>query len=498
MISEKKGHTLLKKLIKYFLIIILCMAVLNTYSILRFRAFNGNALSMLNGLDDIYSITINVNDMMESLNMYTCNDSRLYGNSVTKEDYRNRYYKEVLDTNILIDRLKTDSKENDYYIYTDLQNMVSSFNEESKKLLHDYDTFAPTSHINESMNYLSRLKGYIEDEVKSILVKQLNGTMAYYKGFLREFSFEENLIYFSIVIITAMCILLAVKISREISKPIHQLVLRLMKVATGEFETTDIAVNSNDEIKVLVDSFNFMTVKIKELVGEIQQKAELERELKEEQIKNLEMQNLLKQSEVRFLQSQINPHFLYNTLNSISGLALSEDALETMKMIGCVSDILKYYLKKINETVTLMEEFKVVENYLFIQKARFGQRFEYSLVYDNDVMDYLVPGMILQPFVENAIIHGLEPKEERGQVSVSVKDNTADIVITVKDDGIGMNKEVLEGIILNNNEKGSQPRGIGVLNVIRRLEIKYGRNIVDIKSIQGIGTEVIIKLPKAV
>ena len=158
---------------------------------------------------------------------------------------------------------------------------------------------------------------------------------------------------------------------------------------------------------------------------------------------------------------------------------------------------LKYYLKKINENVTLMEEYKIIEDYIYIQKARFGNRIEYYLSYDEEVMDYFVPSMILQPFVENAIIHGLEPKEEKGILEVIIKGEVDAISIIIRDNGIGIEEEKLKEILQYKGEnKQTTKRGIGVTNVLRRLEIRYGIEVVNIKSIPGQGTEVDILLPK--
>ena len=281
-----------------------------------------------------------------------------------------------------------------------------------------------------------------------------------------------------------------------ISTPIRQLALRLQRVAKGKFDTDRIDMRTNDEINVLIESFNFMIVKIKDQIEEIKVKADIEKELKEQQIKNLEMRNLLNQSELMFLQSQINPHFLYNTMNSIAALATIENADRTKKMIECVSDMLKYNVKKINENVTLKEEYRIIEDYLHIQKERFGNRIKFKLYFDEAVMDFIVPSMILQPFVENAIIHGLEPKEEDGLLEVKIKDDNDSILIQIMDNGIGMEKEKLLDLSKYDESGQNNLFGTGVANVVRRLEIKYEKNVVEIKSVSGQGTEVKIRLPK--
>lgn len=490
MKAGKRNYTLMKRIIKYFLIVISCMALLNAYSTFTFKSFYGNVYTMLTRLVDIYSVSLKVDTLYKDIDNYA--------HSGTK-NYLNDYNQEHENVVKLVGQLKKNSRGDEVYVFGDIQNMILTFDEQSRYVIKAYDNHTQQIYINEAISGLSRLKGDIDGEIKNVLLVQLGSLMSYYKKFMNDIKNQENLIYFLIALITAICIIIAVRFSRQISKPIHQLVLRLAKVAKGDFEVENIDIKTNDEISVLIESFNFMTVKIKGLIEEIKAKADVEKELTKEQIKNLEMSNLLNQSELKFLQSQINPHFLYNTLNSVSALAVIEGAEQTMKMIGCISEILKYYLKKINENVTLLEEFRIIENYVYIQKARFGDRIEFELNYDESVMEYCVPSMILQPFVENAIIHGLEPMEEKGKLNVRIMDNGNNILMKVEDNGMGIKEEIVNRFFTKENyTKPTSARGIGVSNVIRRLELKYGKNVIDIKSTIGKGTEISILLPKAI
>lgn len=488
MASKQKNSTLMKKIIRYFLIIIFFMALLNAYSSFNYKSFYGNVHTMLKRLVDIYSITLQVDKLYQNVDSYTHSGS---------PEYMDHYNSEFSNLYELTGKVRDSSSGDEYYVLYDLQNMILTYNEDIKKIVQDYNAKIQQVYIDESLLELSRLKENIDGEAKNILLKQLSPIMAYYESFSNEISKREHLIYLLTALITFACIIFAFRFSKGISTPIHQLALRLKKVAKGQFDTGNMDLKTNDEINILIESFNFMTVKIKDQIEEIKAKAYLEKELKEQQIKNLEMINLLNQSELLFLQSQINPHFLYNTMNTITALATIENADRTKKMIECVSDMLKYNLNKINENVTLMEEFKVIEDYLYIQKARFGSRIEFRLSYDKAVLDYYVPSMILQPFVENAIIHGLEPKEDKGLLEVSIENAPDQIEIRIRDNGAGMDEDKLKQLTTFDDEGGqTSKRGIGVANVVRRLEIKYGKKVVGIKSVKGKGTEVKISLPK--
>jgi len=490
MIIMQKNNTLMKKIISYFLIIIFSMGLLNAYSSFNYKSFFGNVYDMLKRLVDIYSITSLVDSIYRDADNYAHSGSL---------EYLRRYNVQFKTLYNLSEKVRdSSSNEEEYYVLIDLQNMLLTYDENIKKIIDDYDHNIQQVYIEESLVELGRLKSNIDNEAKNILLNQLSPIMTYYESFSEEIGKREGTIYLVTILISLGCILVAYRFSRGISSPIHQLVLRLQKVAKGEFDSDGLDLKTDDEINVLIQSFNFMNAKIKEQIEEIKAKADLEKELKEEQIKNLEMINLLNQSELLFLQSQINPHFLYNTMNTIASLATIESAERTKKMIECLSDMLKYSVKKINENVTLMEEYKIIQDYLYIQQARFGGRIEYRLSYDRNAMDYYIPSMILQPFVENAIIHGLEPKEEQGLLEVKIEDRQESIYVLIRDNGVGMAENELAELGRKDKNSDISLHKIGISNVLRRLELKYGKNIVEIQSVLGQGTSVEITLPKTI
>lgn len=487
MQEKSKKSTLMRKIITYFLIIIFSMSFLNAYISFSFKYFFNNVFRMLKSLTDIYSITMQVDKIYQTVYDYSHSGTQKYLSS----------YETELETLLnLTGKVKEANRGEAYYMLSDLQNMIHTYDEKSRAIFSDYNMKMQQVYIDKSIAELRMLKGDINDEAKDILLNQLSPIIEYYEGFSDEIIKQERLVYIITGILTLACIFFAFRFSMGISTPIRQLALRLQRVAKGKFDTDRIDMRTNDEINVLIESFNFMIVKIKDQIEEIKVKADIEKELKEQQIKNLEMRNLLNQSELMFLQSQINPHFLYNTMNSIAALATIENADRTKKMIECVSDMLKYNVKKINENVTLKEEYRIIEDYLHIQKERFGNRIKFKLYFDEAVMDFIVPSMILQPFVENAIIHGLEPKEEDGLLEVKIKDDNDSILIQIMDNGIGMEKEKLLDLSKYDESGQNNLFGTGVANVVRRLEIKYEKNVVEIKSVSGQGTEVKIRLPK--
>lgn len=487
MKRNKPNNTLRKKLIKYFLVIIFSLVLISAYISFNFKSFYTSVYSMLNRAVDTYQIIMEVGVLYQKIENYVQSGD---------DSYLTEYKNNMQNLHMNLDQLKQGSTGDEYYKVTEIENMVESFDEKVNQIVIDYKNKVQPVFIYESLTEISRLRSYIEDDVKGILLSQLSSIMTYYRNFLDYIANRENLVYILNALIITLCLLLAIRFSRYISHPIHQLASRLQRVAGGDLKVETIDIKTDDEINTVIESFNYMITKIKELIEEINTKADVEKKLHEQQIKNLEMSTLLNQSELKFLQSQINPHFLFNTMNSISALALMEGAEETKRMIENLSSILKYNLKRNNEKSTLRDELKIVESYLYIQQARFGSRIKFVLDIDESVMDYPVPGMILQPLVENAIIHGLEPMEEEGLLELSIKDMRTKVLIRIRDNGVGMSEERLAVIRENMNKCTEANTNIGISNVMRRLELMYGKNAAEIRSVLGQGTEVCIMLPK--
>ncbi|MEL7571259.1 MAG: histidine kinase, partial [Eubacteriaceae bacterium] len=202
-------------------------------------------------------------------------------------------------------------------------------------------------------------------------------------------------VYFITILVTILCIIIAYQISKKITKPIHELSQRCKDVAEGNLSIRVNTIANNDETDILVDSFNDMVERIEDSVFTMQQKVIVEDKLREEQLRNIEMQNLLNQSELKFLRMQINPHFLYNTMNSISALAQIEDAKKTQSMIDSLSSLLRYSLSEISSMVTLADETQITESYLFLQKMRFEDRLNYNINIPEELFSIEMPPMIL-------------------------------------------------------------------------------------------------------
>ncbi len=281
------------------------------------------------------------------------------------------------------------------------------------------------------------------------------------------------------------------------------------KVARRNFDVPLFNRTTNDEIGTICTAFDRMIISIREYIDTIWEKARTEAELKE---KEIEMQALYTDAQLRALQNQINPHFLFNTLNTGAQLAMMENADKTCYFIEQVADFFRYNIQQQSRTVSIDEELALVDNFVYIMKVRFGNRLEFIKKIPEEPFPQQIPSMTLQPLVENCIKHGL--KNTRGIVSLEVSVEEKYIVISVADNGEGMppktRKAVFEAVasgttrlasdVLDDN---STHNGTGLISVFLRLRLQFHRDdLFDIQDAdetsENRGTKFIIRIPKHV
>ncbi len=298
----------------------------------------------------------------------------------------------------------------------------------------------------------------------------------------------KNILYVLIITVTLEVIMgftIIVFVARKMSEPIEKLADQAIKISNGELEMNDIEVEGNDEIAYLTMAFNQMIHDIKKLIKEIKDKAALKA--------------LLKETELKALQSQVNPHFLFNILSVITESALIEGADKTLSMVEKISGMLRYSLTSFHKEVKLEDELEMVKRYVYLQSQRFGDRIKFEIDLPENIPLIYMTCMTIQPIVENAIIHGLERKVEGGTIKISLKEEEKNIIIQIQDDGIGIEKEVLDKLFNENNQKNhtGHTTGIGIKNVYERLKIYFEQeNLLLIDSEINVGTCITILLPR--
>ena len=282
--------------------------------------------------------------------------------------------------------------------------------------------------------------------------------------------------------------------SRDVIKPISTL---SYKAATYRSENEGYRRENKDEIRQLTDLFEEMLLRIEEQMGQMELNMKLQLELKQQRLEKVKMEKLLKESEIKALQARINPHFMFNTLNSIAQMAYLEEAPSTEQMIEAVSDYFRYNLKDIHHVVTVADEVKNCRDYIYIQQIRFGKRIRFDLQYDEAAAGGRIPALTMQPMIENAIVHGLAIRG--GEILIRICREEENVGITIRDNGFGMDEEkqrLIQSYIEGIDKTGIHSDSIGLKNVIDRMRVFFKDEFVmEINSMPEKGTEIKMLIP---
>ncbi|MGF7035421.1 nitrogen fixation/metabolism regulation signal transduction histidine kinase [Paenibacillus mucilaginosus] len=328
-----------------------------------------------------------------------------------------------------------------------------------------------------------RTVGFIREEGLHLVDLELSSYQPVYREIQEENGRINRLGAAIIAVNTLLSLAAAVWISRSITGPVSRLVAMAREIARGNLRPEP-PPPTGDELGILSDAFQAMLADLAVLIG------------KEKE--SLEKDRLLKELELQALQSQINPHFLFNTLNVLSKLALLEGAERTSDLIVSMSNLLRYNLGRLDRPVTLRDELQHLQEYVTIQQARFRDRVRFELEIDEDALQAGVPSLTLQPLVENAFQHGIADLEQGAVIRVTIARLPADEVsITVADNGAGMSEEVRQCLLrLEGVPEPKQSTGLGTRNVFKRLALYYGRDdLVTIESAPGQGTRITLHIP---
>lgn len=268
------------------------------------------------------------------------------------------------------------------------------------------------------------------------------------------------------------------------------------KIAKDDFTGEDPSVENRDEMGELVRAFNKMKRSTKGYIDTLKENHRMSELLHREEIERVEMEKQLSGARLELLKSQINPHFLFNTLNMIACMAKLEEAVTTERMISSMGSLFRYNLKTSEQIVTLARELKVVQDYMYIQQMRFGSRILYSCDLKVDAEQAMIPAFTLQPVVENAMVHGLSKKEQGGRVHVRIWEQGNRLVISVADTGLGMSEERLAEVTEAMKERRTSRIGIGLGNIYKRIHMMYKQGEFRIASIEGRGTVIQMFIPQ--
>lgn len=287
----------------------------------------------------------------------------------------------------------------------------------------------------------------------------------------------------TIFIITFICIVIAFVISitlaSNITSPINHLMLDMNRVQHGDLNVR-VDYHNFYELGRLSDNFNNMIAEIKDLIEKVYRE-----------------QNAKRKAEIKVLETQINPHFLYNTLDSIKWVAILQKADNVGSMITNLVRLLQISLSGGNEFIDVAHEVEHVKNYLEIQRFRYNDRFSVIFRINDEILNYKTLKIILQPLVENALFYGIEPKKAKGTIVISGGIENNNLFFAIEDDGVGIDCSSIEELLKwQDNSKNRMYKGIGIKNIDERIKLYFGEEYgLEFTSKPGMGTKVKINMP---
>lgn len=339
-----------------------------------------------------------------------------------------------------------------------------------------------------NINGSFKTKTLKENKLISISRSEPNQWILAHSVLLKNLTGRTDMVRYATIIVFIVVVLLSllfsVFLAWNVSRPIHRLSRLMKKVEKGNFDV-DLPIESTDEVGILAKSFNSMVLEIKDLIKQ-----------------NYQITLQQKEAELYALQSQINPHFMYNTLETI-GMAVEEDEDETVvEMVSLLGRMLRYSISNKEKIVPIAQEVQHMRDYLTIQKIRFEDRIDFSIHEEIDIQNYLTPKFILQPIVENAIKHGLDHQEEF-KVDILITDNGDSLgrheaIFKIRDNGPGIPEDILSQLnqYLQSDPMGKRDSKFGLINVHGRLIMMFGEQYgLQIKSEVHKGTEVTVSIP---
>ncbi|MBQ6575503.1 MAG: sensor histidine kinase [Lachnospiraceae bacterium] len=479
----------LKMLIAFIIPVVLILAV-NIYMYISIN-------NMIARVDEIYVVNVTLNDLSEDLT-FLQNSMKEYLESKSTGAL-NDYYRAEQDYRNGIASL--DLKNSGTAVYAMQENIINQ-SENYLQLTGDTITAKRGRNVEKyKATYEETVEMYSDLQaclyaLNNKQFKKNTGDYSILLSSLRSMEMITILILFFIGIVNVFVVFL---VTKSMTLPLIDLSQAANEVAGGNFDVSVTTTDGGDEISVVSRAFKQMLGSIQNYIGEIKDSVMRESMLKEHE---LVMENRMKEVQLRSLQAQINPHFLFNTLNAGEQLAMMEGADKTTEFIENMADFFRYNIKKIDNDASIAEEIALVDKYVYILNVRFTGEIHYSKDIDEEVTEVRVPSMILQPIVENAVNYGIRDIDWEGHIDLKVYRQNSDVLLSIRDNGIGMSQDKIDRILSGEavgevSADHAASNGIGLGNVIERLQIFTGqRDVMEIFSEgENKGTEFIIRVP---
>ena len=486
--KKERQKSIRVKLVEIFLIVSVTVFV-----IVIFIYYNLNRT--IGEIDTVYNSNIQFNDL--SANVNNIQDSLYQYLNTKSSDSLEDYYRYTQDYQDLLEGLNQDTvsgsqelaEKNIYNLsqtYLDLTD-----NAVEKKRGRD------AQGVRETYEQTEEIYGYIRANINSVNTSAFITNAQSYSSLRVVLSYMTAFSICILFAVMAVAVGWIVIMTRSITRPLIELANSATEIARGNMEVDFPIVETGDEVSAVAKACNKMIESIRNYIEETKRNYERENELAANELR---MKNDLNEAQLKYLQAQINPHFLFNSLNAGAQLAMMEGAEKACMFIQNMADFFRYNVRKMEKDVTLQEELQLVDNYIYILNVRFAGDIHYTAQIDERLLGASMPSMILQPIIENSVNHGIREKEGEGHIRLHVWADENDICIEIDDDGSGIDPATARKIMSGESAhslSGRDSEGIGLDNVIKRLRSYYGReDVFEIKPGEEGGTMVTLFIPK--
>lgn len=387
----------------------------------------------------------------------------------------------------------------------------------------NYDAIArdgqPANHEVRQLVLVKQAAAQIEEYTAELLQVSLSYGTDVHRDMQANMSLEHRISLVLMAVVLCVSLLCGLYMNRRVLDPLKRLSETVAEITGENFAVEDLPTDRTDEIGRLNRAVNRMKQAMGDIIGELKEKQILSQKVHAQELALMNREKMLEQAKFSLLQSQINPHFLFNTLNVIAGAAAKEQARVTGELIRNLSDLFRYTLESKGETVRLSQELQVLSRFMYIERKRFGERLQYRLRVDVEPDQYRIPPFTLQPLIENSIRHGVLVKEAGGTVGLSIRECGDELVICVLDNGVGMTKEKAKALMREEPEpparfshgpedardaesgtsRGDAAKpgtGMGVKNVLGRLRLVFPGSRIKVFSKVSMGTCIEIRIAR--
>ncbi len=502
--KEKKDVSYRSKLTRFFILAILIAVLVGLYAYLSSRVL----MNDMTGLIERTQTLTELYNELGTLQLHT--EDYISSRSTESLEY---FYDSNNNLVTLMNQVGADAN------YTSRGIKIKNLNgmlENYLNVLDETIMYKRNKQIDDYvMGYQEALRQYdnICSYIETILSSDLTESAMQYTTIKEKIDKSTFITVILFVISISLIFVMIILFSDEITKPLRRLASYAQEVTKGNLDVEINDDRTSSEVRILFKTFGMMTDSIKKSINDLKEKQRLERSLDQEKLYNLEIESALHETELLALQSQVNPHFIFNSINIGSKIAMLEGDDVTCEYLENFADLFRYNLKGLGYNANLKEEINNVRAYMNLMLARFGDTFEFNLEIpeDEDILNFTLPRMTLQPLVENAFIHGSATDDENGVIEIKVKkarkrfeDSEEEenyIIISVANTGSEIAPETIEKILTQtykkpkDKSKQGHTTGIGIDNVLSRLKLFYKREqVMDIKCSKG-WTRFILTLP---